>query len=164
MSSNSLRLRPRADEDLSFLCELYASTRIHEMSQTGWPQAAIDAFLAQQFQAQHSYYQEHYQGADFSMICQSGVPIGRLYVYRGPTTLNLIDIALLPQWRGQGIGSHYLAELIREADDLHKAIRLFVEPSNPAVRLYKRMGFVVTDNNQVYLQMRREAMAQELPA
>lgn len=156
MSSSSLRLRPIADEDLPFLYALYASTRIHEMAQTGWAQPAIDAFLAQQFQAQHNYYQEHYQGADFSVICQNDAPIGRLYVYRGPTTLNLIDIALLPQWRDQGIGSHYLTALIREADEMNKAIRLFVEPTNAAKRLYVRLGFAVTDSNHVYLQMERQ--------
>lgn len=158
MRSPELHLRPAEEADLSFLRGLYASTRAQEMALTGWTQPAIAAFLDQQFDAQHRYYQEHYQGSDFSLICQGEQAIGRLYVFRGPTTLNLIDISLLPEWRGQGIGTRYLQALTDEADAGGTSIRLFVEPANPAKRLYERFGFGVTGSNHIYLQMHREAV------
>ncbi|WP_330115142.1 GNAT family N-acetyltransferase [Pseudomonas sp. JS3066] len=167
MPTLELNLRPIANADMAFLRELYSTTRADEMASTGWSQPAIDAFLAQQFDAQHRYYQEHYHDAQFSLICHRSQAIGRLYVFRGPNTLNLIDIALLPDWRGQGIGTRYLQALTKEADETGKAIRLFVEPGNPATRLYSRFGFVVTGNNRVYLQMQRSArtsLAQEASA
>jgi hypothetical protein len=46
--------RPISDADLPFLGRLYASTRLEELAVTGWPQEQIDAFLAQQFEAQHA--------------------------------------------------------------------------------------------------------------
>ncbi|EZH76256.1 acetyltransferase [Ectopseudomonas composti] len=158
MRSPELHLRPAEEADLSFLHRLYASTRAQEMALSGWDQPAIDAFLAQQFDAQHHYYQEHYQGSDFSLICHGDLPIGRLYVFRGPTTINLIDISLLPEWRGKGIGTRYLAALVDDADAAEKSMRLFVEPTNPAKRLYERFGFSTSGSNPIYLQMHREAL------
>ncbi|MDH4568070.1 GNAT family N-acetyltransferase [Pseudomonas sp. BN414] len=157
MSTFELNLRPITEADLCFLRQLYATTRAEEMASTGWNQPAIDAFLAQQFDAQHRYYQEHYHDAQFSLICHQEQPIGRLYVFRGPSTFNLMDIALLPEWQRHGIGTRFLDALIREADEAGKAIRLFVEATNPARRLYDRFGFVVTGDNRVYLQMQRGA-------
>ncbi len=167
MAALELSLRPIAQADLAFLRALYATTRADEMASTGWSRAAIDAFLAQQFDAQHRYYHEHYRDADFSLIRDGDRSIGRLYVFRGPNTFNLIDIALLPEWRQRGIGTFYLQALTREADESDRAIRLFVEAGNPARRLYERFGFVVTGSNHVYLQMGRGALsqrAQEVPA
>ncbi|MDT4852216.1 Acetyltransferase (GNAT) domain protein [compost metagenome] len=167
MPTLELHLRPIAQADLAFLRALYATTRADEMASTGWSQPAIDAFLAQQFDAQHRYYQEYYHDAQFSLICHRGQAIGRLYVFRGPNTLNLIDIALQPEWRGHGIGTRYLQALTLEADESGRAIRLFVEAANPATRLYTRFGFVVTGDNGVYLQMQRSArtpLAQEVSA
>lgn len=157
MPSPELILRPITEADLCFLRQLYATTRADEMASTGWDQPAIDAFLAQQFAAQHQYYQEHYHDAQFSLICHRGQAIGRLYVFRGPSVFNLIDIALLPEWRGRGIGTRYLEALTREADEAGKTVRLFVEAANPARHLYDRFGFVVTGDNRVYLQMQRGA-------
>ncbi|WP_152223149.1 GNAT family N-acetyltransferase [Pseudomonas sp. SCB32] len=159
MATLELNLRPMEDADLAFLRELYASTRAAEMERIPWDKATKDAFLTQQFNAQHQYYQAHYEGADFSLICHDDQPIGRLYVFRGPTTHNLIDISLMPQWHRRGIGTGFIADLTREADALGRSIRLFVEPENPALRLYERFGFRETGRRQHYLQMNREAVA-----
>lgn len=157
MRSSDIHLRPAEEADLNFLRRLYATTRAEEMTLSGWDRPTIDAFLAQQFDAQHRYYQEHYQGSDFALICHKNLAIGRLYVFRGPTTINLIDISLLPEWRGKGIGTHYLTALVDEADTAKKSMRLFVEPTNPARHLYQRFGFSVNGSNHIYLQMHREA-------
>lgn len=159
MATLELNLRPIEDADLAFLRELYASTRAEEMQRVPWDQATRDAFLSQQFNAQHQYYQAHYEGADFSLICHREQPIGRLYVFRGPATHNLIDISLMPQWRQCGIGTSLVAGMTRDADALGTSIRLFVEPENPARRLYERFGFRESGRRQHYLQMNREAVA-----
>jgi len=115
------------------------------------------AFLQQQFDAQHRHYQAHYRGAEFSLILQGEQPIGRLYLFRGPGTHNLMDLSLLPAWRGRGIGRALLAGLVDEADRLGKAIRLYVESDNPARRLYEHFGFIVTGQHPIYLEMHRTA-------
>lgn len=158
MPFHNLTLRPITETDTGFLRALYASTREDEMRNVPWDLTAKEAFLDQQFDAQHRYYQAHYQGADFSLVLDGGQPIGRLYLFRGPATYNLIDIALIADRRGRGIGRHLLDHVLAEADALGRSIRLFVEPANPARRLYERLGFRETGQHQVYLQMTREAV------
>ena len=65
-----------------------------------------------QFQAQHRFYQEHFSGAAFDIIELASKPIGRLYVERRAEEIRIIDIALLPPYRGQGIGRALLQTLL----------------------------------------------------
>lgn len=157
MPKYAVALRALHSEDMAFIERLYAGTRAEEMSHSGWPAEQIAAFLRQQFHAQHSYYQAHFADGEFSIIENAGQAIGRLYLFWGHTTLNLIDIALLPEWQNQGIGSELLTPLISRADEQGLAIELSVETYNPAQRLYARLGFQVINEAGVYLRMRREA-------
>jgi len=53
-----------------------------------------------------------------------------------------ISIAVVPSKRGGGHGSQLLEALIERArEDGYKALSLSVEPDNPALHLYERMGF-----------------------
>ena len=65
-----------------------------------------------------------------------------------------IDIALLPAHRGQGLGAALLRDLIDEAAAAGKTVSLHVEKSNPAMRLYGRLGFKSEEDNGVHERMR----------
>ncbi len=54
-----------------------------------------------------------------------------------------LSVAVRPGWRGRGVGTRLLERLLREADERHDAISLSVSRTNPAVRLYRRLGFEV---------------------
>nr|WP_256558039.1 GNAT family N-acetyltransferase [Marinobacterium sedimentorum] len=125
------------------------------MSGCGWPPEAIAEFLRQQFQLQLNYYQEHFPDGEFWLIEQEGRAIGRLYLSWGKTTLQLIDIALLPELRGTGLGSRLLNEVLARTDASGLAVTLHVESQNPAVRLYQRLGFDIVADKDVYLEMHR---------
>ena len=64
-----------------------------------------------------------------------------------------MDIALLSEHRNSGIGGALLKQLLAEGARGGKPVRLQVELSNPAQRLYHRLGFRSTANTGVYLQM-----------
>jgi len=153
MDTQSLSLRPIRKADEAFLSKLYASTRQDEMAQSGWPREQIDAFLEMQFQAQHKYYQEQFHGAAFDLILHGGDLVGRLYVERRSDELRIIDIAILPEHRGKGIGSHYLRQVMEEAGEAGKPVRIHVEVNNPAMTLYKQLGFKKTGETGVYYLM-----------
>ncbi|PKM13837.1 MAG: N-acetyltransferase [Gammaproteobacteria bacterium HGW-Gammaproteobacteria-5] len=155
MYTPKISLRPIASEDLPFLNELYASTRIEELASLPWDKAAKDAFLDQQFNAQHSYYQAHFPQAEFQLIELAGSPIGRAYLLWDEAHLQIIDVALLPAQRGQGIGSRLLRDWLSCADAQELSAGLYVESYNPAQTLYRRNGFIVTGENGVYLKMLR---------
>lgn len=146
----TVTFRPIHPDDEDFLYTVYASTREDELAPLGWDEAQKTAFLQMQFAAQHRYYQEHYSNTTFQVILQDGHPIGRLYVGRWENEIRLVDLAMLPAYRGGGIGSGIVRNLLAEAVAAGKPVRLHVERLNPARRLYERLGFVRIADKGVY--------------
>lgn len=156
MTSNmreTISFRPETDEDIPFLMRLYASTRSEEMKMVPWSDEAKGQFLAMQFQAQRDHYRRYFVTGEYQVIEQHGVPIGRLYVDRTPTDIHIIDIALLPEHRGRGLGRILLQEILDEAAASGRTVTIFVEQFNPARHLYDRLGFRHVDTNGIYHQM-----------
>ena len=123
------------------------------MTLVAWDAEQQAAFLDMQFRAQKQHYEEFYPGCQFLMIELEGAPAGRLYVDRYPDQIEIIDIALLPEHRGRGIGRMLLEELLAEGRQNGKCVRIYVENFNPARRLYDRLGFRHIDTNGVYHYM-----------
>lgn len=149
-----LGLRPATDGDLPFLSALYGSTRADELAATGWPEATKALFVVQQFSGQHGEYLQRFPDLERSVIEQGGAAIGRVYVNLTGATCHLVDISILPEFRGQGRGRALLADLMAHAAGVAKHVTLSVLESNPAARLYVRMGFRVIEKNSVYNKMR----------
>lgn len=145
--------RPMTDEDLPFIARLFASTRAEEVAATGWPPEAQHAFLDQQHQAQHQHYRNVYPGAEWLIIERAADAIGRLYLDESDAELLLMDISLLPEQRGAGLGGAILADLLTLAAGKGKPIGLHVEKFNPAQRLYRRLGFVAMEEQGIYDRM-----------
>jgi len=140
--------------DEAFLYRVYASTRAAEMELVDWSESDKHAFLWQQFTAQHTYYQQHYATASFQVVLRGDAMVGRLYVSRGPTEIRIVDIALLPEYRGDGLGTELLRDLLGEAGRNGKAVTIHVEQFNPALGWYQRLGFVPVEDRGVYVLMR----------
>jgi GNAT superfamily N-acetyltransferase len=136
------------------LLAVYASTRQEELALTDWDDAQKDAFVRMQFDSQRRYYEEHYRGASFDVIVVDGMPAGRLYVARWPEEIRVVDIALLPEHRGRGVGTGLMGELLAEAAAAAKPVSIHVEKFNPALRIYGRLGFSVVEDRGVYLLLR----------
>jgi ribosomal protein S18 acetylase RimI-like enzyme len=134
---------------------VYASTRAEELAVVPWEDAQREAFLRQQFEAQDAWWRENYGGASFDVILVDGEPAGRLYVHRGPREIRIVDIALLPEHRGNGVGTGLLEKLLAEGDADGKSLTIHVERMNPALRLYERLGFSVVEDKGVYLFLER---------
>jgi ribosomal protein S18 acetylase RimI-like enzyme len=166
MTPNAPVLRHAQPDDEPFLFQVYASTRLEQLAPLGWSLEQQHAFLTQQFTAQHRHYQANYASADFQLILVNGQPAGRLYVARWPDEIRLIDIALLPEYRNAGVGSRLLNELLAEAAQAAKPVRLHVETFNRALRLYQRLGFVTIAVRGAHWFMERlpEVEAGRLPA
>jgi ribosomal protein S18 acetylase RimI-like enzyme len=139
--------------DREFLFEVYAASRDSEMAMVPWTEAQKRGFLRMQFEAQDRHYREHYPRAQFQVIHHEGSPIGRLYLDEGPDEIRIMDIALLPAWRGAGIGSALLGEILARAAGSRRVVTLHVEHNNPARRLYDRVGFRAVADEGVYLRM-----------
>ena len=151
-----ISLRPFSPDDPEFLFQLYASTRRDEIAPFGWPAAQQEAFLRMQFNAQRQWYAMAYAGADHQLIVVDERPAGRILVFRENSVARLVDIALLSEYRGRGIGTQLLHELISQCEKDGVPLRLQVLKNNPARRLYERLGFKKTGEDSMYYEMERK--------
>ena len=151
----NVTLRPITDADMDFLHRLYATTREDELKQVDWTDEQKAAFVSHQFHAQHQYWQENYTDTSWDLIVADGEPIGRLYVARWPDDIRIVDIALMPEHRGGGLGTRLIRDLLAEGDATGRKVSIHVEIFNPARALYERLGFVQAGEHGVYLRMER---------
>jgi ribosomal protein S18 acetylase RimI-like enzyme len=141
MTGSALTLRASVPADRPFLLALYAGTRADEFAPLGWPAEIERSFMAMQFDAQRADYERRYPGSPCQVVEVGGHAVGRLWVARDAERLTLLDISLVPQMRGQGIGTHCLRRVQRRAEAAGLAVELQVVRGNPAQRLYERLGF-----------------------
>lgn len=153
ISETRIILRPSTPEDREFLYRVYASTRLEELAVTGWPPETIDQFLRMQFHAQDTDYRKNAPNASFDVILADAVPAGRLYTDRRPGDLRIMDISLLPEFRGRGIGTSLLTALLEEGRSRDFKVSIHVEIHNPAQRLYQRLGFRTVAEYGIYRLM-----------
>lgn len=156
-STNTWALRCATPEDRDLLLRVYASTRAEEMARTGWDESTCSGFVAMQFEAQDRHYRAHFPNAQCSVIefAASGkrVPVGRLWIDRRAGSIHVLDIALLPDFRGQGLGTACLRRLTAEAAARQVPLTVKVEFFNPARRWYERLGFVPQSEHGMHVQM-----------
>lgn len=163
--SAAVSLRVSTNADREFLKAVFFSTRVDEFAASGLSVTEIDALLAHQFDMQDSYYRRHYPAGRFDVVMAGELPVGRLYHdWKRGRGLNVIDIALLPAFRGAGIGTRLMRALVARAAQAGLAVNLYVEVNNPVQSLYRRMGFVKCGENGIYESLRREATPFGSPA
>jgi GNAT superfamily N-acetyltransferase len=153
VGSHSVACRIANEKDNEFCYAVYASTRAQELAQVPWTPEERERFLRQQFKAQDHAYRNNYPGAEFLIIVVDGADAGRLYAHRRPDEIRIMDVALLPPFRAQGIGTYFLKEFLREGQISSRIVTIHVEVFNPARRLYQRLGFRPVGENAVYCLM-----------
>lgn len=158
MNDDPIRLRPATPEDEEFLFRLYAASRAEEVAAWGWTENARNAFLVMQFRARQGGYRAAFPDAEDRIAERGGLAIGRFLVDRSADRLVLVDVALVPEERGAGIGTRLVSELLEEARRSGRPVHLQVELANPARRLYERLGFEEseTDGLRVRMTWKRE--------
>lgn len=104
------------------------------------------ALLQQQYEARRNGYRADYPDADFHIVELGGTPVGRFYVQRGKREHYLVDIAILPDHAGRGIGAALLDLMLADAARAGVGATLRVDHFNPAKRLYLRKGFVEVED------------------
>lgn len=103
-----------------------------------------------QFELQHRYFRERFPKVRFDLVLVDGEAVGRLYVHRGPEEIRIVDIALLPDHRGLGIGGRLVGDLIAEATRVGTPVRLHVERRSRALEFYARLGFETIGDTGVH--------------
>lgn len=149
------RLRPATPADDAWQLAIYGSSRADELALTGWPTEQCRDFVTQQHRAQQQHYTRHFPQSVCHLVLVGDAVAGRLWLDEREDTLHILDITLLPAWRGRGLGTRCLSALAQG----DRSLSIQVELHNPARRLYERLGFVAEGAPQgLYQAMRRRAV------
>jgi ribosomal protein S18 acetylase RimI-like enzyme len=94
-----------------------------------------------------------YHQKDACIIVEGSAPVGWMQVTDTPKALVLNQIHLVPEARGQGIGSRLIQDLMVRAAASGRGVTLAVVRNNPARKLYERLGFSVVGEDGSRLRM-----------
>ncbi|HYX70550.1 MAG TPA: GNAT family N-acetyltransferase [Terriglobales bacterium] len=136
-----MALRPAQPADEDFLLRVYACTREAEMAMVPWPLEQKAAFVRMQFEAQTRHYRAQHPQAEYNIVVHQGRDAGRLWVARKPDGIHILDVTLLPEFRGAGVGKLLLRQLQEEGSRSALPLSIYVESFNPSLRLFEKMGF-----------------------
>lgn len=145
----TVALRPETPGDRTFLLELYWATRENEPGFRDLAPVERTQLLAHQFEMQHRQYRAAFPQGWFTIVTVDDRPAGRLYVAQRSGELRVIDISLLPQFRGHGIGTQLLKNIQAESLRTGLPIRLSVVNDNPHRGFYTRLGFDLVSSQAV---------------
>jgi ribosomal protein S18 acetylase RimI-like enzyme len=152
-------LRPATPADAELLYRVYASTRTEELAQVPFTEEQKEAFLRMQFAAQDGEYRRSCPSARFLVVMVGDEPAGRLYLDRRAGELRIVDVALLPAYRGVGLGTALLRGVLAEGEQQGLPVTIHVEVMNRARRLYQRLGFRPVAEHGAHLLMEWKAPA-----
>ncbi|MFV7639247.1 GNAT family N-acetyltransferase [Shewanella algae] len=138
--------------DTAFIQKVFNSCRSYFLH-LGLPEEMAQVLLLQQFQLQQAWFQNHYPNAITQILRVQEQAAGILTLNMGTEALHILDMAFLPEYRGQGLGSELL-NAIQSLAQL-KAVSLMVARDNPqAKKLYLNKGFVTQNVTETHEWMR----------
>jgi GNAT superfamily N-acetyltransferase len=157
MSAGELKIHLRQvvlPDDEAFLRRLYASRR-EDLNALPLESAQLETLINIQYDAQDRGYRAEFPTAEHFVVEVDGLAAGRYLIDRSRTNEDwVIDIAVMHEYRGRGIASKVLTDSIAEARRAGKGLTLQVDPRNPALRLYLRLGGEVVHGDQTYLTLK----------
>ncbi len=151
--TDEIILRPRRADEENFWREVFCDAVRTHFEALNLPENELNNLLEFQFQAQNLDYEKNYPQASNDVILYKNEPAGRLIISTEDNDLHLIDIAVLSEFRGRGIGTKILQWLFEQSRRTKLPIRFYVEKINPAFRLYERLGFKTVADVTSHFQM-----------
>ena len=148
-----LSRRPVSPADAGVLRSIFAASRPH-LALAPLDDAGRDLLLDLQLAAQARDFASRWPDQQHEIVLMDGEPVGRVWLGLEPDLVHLLDLALLPAYRGRGIGSRLVQEVLDDAARTGRSVVLHVARGNPAQRLYERAGFTVSDSSDTHREMR----------
>lgn len=139
-----LQRRPAHPADLADLVALVEKTLRKYVEQSLGPWDALGAERS---------IEASLQQCDWQILSLGGARLGAMAVVRGDREMRLAELFLEPAFHGRGWGTALVQEVMAEARQRGLPLRLRVLRSNPARRLYARLGFEVEQSSPERLWM-----------
>ncbi len=150
-------LRPATPQDEPLLFELFAAEKVPEFAAIGLTEAQYRPLLEMQYRGRAISYSAQHPEAESWIICLQQAAeltaVGQYLLVKTPQGSRIVDLAVLPQYRGQGIATQVLQQLAQQSAAAGKALTLRVMKGNQAIRLYTRLGFDVVNEDEISHEM-----------
>lgn len=144
----AITLRPAVPEDFPFCEAIYFTEMDQIMTDLGMDKLR-----------QRDTLKAGWKAAEAQVIQLDARDIGWMQSWAEPDSLYLSQLFIDADHQNRGIGGEVLARLLRQTDADGVAVTLSVVKSNPARRLYERLGFAHTHEDERKVYMRRAARA-----
>ncbi len=135
------------------MLELHRSVLRSDLGLASLPAENVERLAHIQFEGQQASFRVEFPDADYLMVLWNGAPVGQLVLNRAPDEIYGVDIVLLPEARGRGIGARVLQQLQDVARAGRKPFRFRVRKGNRAIGLYLRLGFLPLEESEIDLLM-----------
>ena len=114
----------------------------------------VEAIWSEESDRENYYVINQFHQPSTEIIEQDGKPIGRLSLNHNEEGTVLDEIHLIPEVQGLGIGTKIIKSVLHDAQKQGKSVFLMVLETNPAKKLYERLGFVTykQENHRYYLR------------
>jgi ribosomal protein S18 acetylase RimI-like enzyme len=137
-------LRPAVSQDFEYCKRLYFTGMKKIIEELGLDMAA-----------QAASFLQNWDLAEVRIIAVGNSEVGWLQSSVRDDGLFVAQLFVDDRFQGQGIGTEVMNRLIGEASRLNQAVRLAVVKTNPALRLYERLGFHITHEDDRKFYMKR---------
>ena len=151
---HGVSLRPSRSGDRAFERMVHDASRWDLWLADADPDEIRD-IVAMQHTAQSEGYGHQFPDALYFIIEKTGTACGRLVLDFSGNTVHVVDIALIPEAQGKGIGPCVLQAVQNIAGQIGAPVVLMTQTMNtPALRLYKKLGFQLLDRpNPAYVRL-----------
>lgn len=141
----AFELRPAREEDYELMWRIQRRSLGPYVTATwGWDEAV-----------QRDFYDRNFDHRTHHIVRVAGSDAGFLSFQLRADHLYLADLALLPEYQRQGVGTEVLHHVIARAGARGVPVRLQVLESNPARAFYERHGFVQRGETETHVRMER---------
>jgi ribosomal protein S18 acetylase RimI-like enzyme len=149
----SVTTRAATEEDDAFLFALFKAVRSLEFAYAPLAPAQLDLLMNIQYTGQKQTYGAQYPDGDH-IILVDGLPVGRIWLFRGEAEYQLVDISLMPEFRNRGIGGVLVTDAIAAARAAGVRLCCSVAVTNASsLRFHQRLGFQIAGQDEIYYEL-----------
>ena len=138
-------LRPARPEDFDYCARLYFEGMKNTIKE-----------LTPDMDGQIAGFRQRWEVTQVRIVTLDQADIGWLQSFVKDDALFLGQLFVDRTLRGRGIGTQLVKDLIEEASRAGWGVTLGVVKTNPALRLYERLGFRTTHQDERKFYMRRD--------
>lgn len=148
-----ITFRQKKEKDNQFVNDLFFSHKIKELKADIWPENMKHQMCLMQFNAFENSLAEKRENVQDLIIKGDSESLGRIILSESEHSVLIEYIGIMPAFQNKGIGKEVMQLIIKDTVRTEKKLTLNVSKTNPAYYLYKKLGFVVTNKDELKYSM-----------